>query len=1179
MSEPLDVSLRVRLQYEAGGASRAIADIDKLKDKAAQLGATAGTGKLAADLDKVKAPADAATKKVADLADAATKLGATAGGERLAGDIAKVAAPAEKASRNVIDLSAAAAKLGQGSGARTMATELAAIGKATEPVKRDILDLTAQVKKLGGVQYKPFEGIELGKNLRRDFQALDRLTHSTRRDFIDLGQTIDRLGNGSGPAKLDRQLDEVGRHAEEARRKIDRLGGAEGGHGGGHGGGRGLGRGGGERGEAWDFGREALASAGMGNAARFGMGGAMGAGMAAGAGVAAIGGAMAYATRDAIKFETAMSEVNKAVDDLSPEKLKELENTILRISRTKGVDKGEIAAGVAQAGYAGRPSADLPRFAEFAAMTGPAWGISVEKAGDDLSKLGNIFHFNQQQLEGLANTVDYLGNKTAAREPDIADFLKRTGGTAQVFGLGADQTAAYGATMQAAGMQPEVAATAFNAIMQKLGSADKGGKAFTSALGEMHLSARGLMREIQQDPSSALVHFFEQLNKLPKEKQLGIAKELFGLEHSDEAMILAGQVGELVKNLGLLKDAGARTGSVENSFKVFSATTQASIARATAQLDTFATHLGQNFSPVVGAAADAVANFFGKINDGAERAAKAVEILDKIKKGMAITPDDKAAIDADPKLKANVDAGQEQLERNAVRDQGHGPATTVAPKPNVPATPEPEEPEAVAARERGRKSFDRQIDTVQGLVDRHVGDPAIQEQNRLKLFDLQRRRRLTFPDAPVAGDGKFPITVAPAVNGAVPTDPVPAASPSAVPATPAASVPPGTDKHAELATEAYRQLAAYNEEVDRGLGRTARLVHDYSAKIRDDLTIKARFETDVAPAGEGGIIKASYGGSADGGGWDDGVFRPGGRAGRSGGGEGGRYAGRLGSGRGGRTASLETNQDAGPPTPLGRTSAKFNGKAPAIMHGLMQRYGLTKEQAAGVVGNLGHESAGFTAYHEGGQAPGRGGVGWAQWTGPRRRAFEAWTKERGLNPTSDEASWRYLTEGDPETAKAIAAVKKQSTVEGSTKAFEQTFERAGVKAYGSRMKLARRAMQLGDDGAPADLARLNDQYRPDPAHIHELRKRRDFDATPTTNGRFADPATMKPRPGTPAANSAEGGGASTGGRGAPAAPLNVQNFYGNHDPAETARFAQMQQNRHTRRTLAAALHDVGGPAG
>ena len=211
-----------------------------------------------------------------------------------------------------------------------------------------------------------------------------------------------------------------------------------------------------------------------------------------------------------------------------------------------------------------------------------------------------------------------------------------------------------------------------------------------------------------------------------------------------------------------------------------------------------------------------------------------------------------------------------------------------------------------------------------------------------------------------------------------------------------------------------------------------------------------------------------------------------------GGGSGGSGAGRGGSGRRAFGARMGGSGDgvalpdgaSGPRVGLGRFGragrggySEFDSKAPAIMGGLMKKYGLTHEQAAGVVGNLGHESGAFTAYHEGGQAPGRGGVGWAQWTGPRRRAFERWTAAHKLDPTSDDASWRFLTEGDPETAGAIAAVKRTHSAHDAMVSFERRFERAGVKAYGSRDKFAARAMGM----SPVDGVAVPDSYAKQPA--------------------------------------------------------------------------------------------------
>ncbi len=152
------------------------------------------------------------------------------------------------------------------------------------------------------------------------------------------------------------------------------------------------------------------------------------------------------------------------------------------------------------------------------------------------------------------------------------------------------------------------------------------------------------------------------------------------------------------------------------------------------------------------------------------------------------------------------------------------------------------------------------------------------------------------------------------------------------------------------------------------------------------------------------------------------------------------------------------------PTDFG--GGTFRDKAPKIMEQLQKDFGLSKEQAAGVMGNLGHESAGLTQLQEKNpMIPGsRGGWGWAQWTGPRRRAFEAWAAENGLDPSSDAANYGFLKHELQTSHKgAIAAVKGTQTVNDAMVAFEGRYEQAGIKSYGSRQKWAERAMRAAED--------------------------------------------------------------------------------------------------------------------
>lgn len=150
----------------------------------------------------------------------------------------------------------------------------------------------------------------------------------------------------------------------------------------------------------------------------------------------------------------------------------------------------------------------------------------------------------------------------------------------------------------------------------------------------------------------------------------------------------------------------------------------------------------------------------------------------------------------------------------------------------------------------------------------------------------------------------------------------------------------------------------------------------------------------------------------------------------------------------------------------------FTTKAPWIMRRLMSGFALKDFHAAGIVGNLGHETGGFEKLQEikPTVAGSKGGYGWAQWTGPRRRAYEAWCAAHKLNPASDDANFGYLSvELNGEYASAIAAVKRTTSLRAASDAFERTFEKAGVPALESRAKWAQRALdayRASQDAAP-----------------------------------------------------------------------------------------------------------------
>lgn len=170
-------------------------------------------------------------------------------------------------------------------------------------------------------------------------------------------------------------------------------------------------------------------------------------------------------------------------------------------------------------------------------------------------------------------------------------------------------------------------------------------------------------------------------------------------------------------------------------------------------------------------------------------------------------------------------------------------------------------------------------------------------------------------------------------------------------------------------------------------------------------------------------------------------------------------------------------------TPLdnetGKTSEDvFRHKAPQLIERVMDDFDLADFQAAGVIGNIGHECAGFLHLQEirPAGAPGRGGYGWCQWTGSRRVDFESFCGSEGLDPTSDAANYANLKRELGSTHKSsITALKPTTTLPQAVRAFEKEFERAGIKHYDARDRWATIALAAYKRVLPQGATRLLDR--------------------------------------------------------------------------------------------------------
>ena len=144
-----------------------------------------------------------------------------------------------------------------------------------------------------------------------------------------------------------------------------------------------------------------------------------------------------------------------------------------------------------------------------------------------------------------------------------------------------------------------------------------------------------------------------------------------------------------------------------------------------------------------------------------------------------------------------------------------------------------------------------------------------------------------------------------------------------------------------------------------------------------------------------------------------------------------------------------------------------------LVDDLMKDFDLTKVQAAALVGNLAQETGEFKFLQE--KKPtvkgSRGGYGFAQWTGPRRKAYENWAEENGLDVNTYEANYGYLKEelenvqkGTIESMgiKTIENLKKMDDIEDATQYVSEYFLRPGIPHMDKRKDYAKEILEMVD---------------------------------------------------------------------------------------------------------------------
>lgn len=324
-----------------------------------------------------------------------------------------------------------------------------------------------------------------------------------------------------------------------------------------------------------------------------------GAGASSVAGGLAVGAPLFASAQAGMSFEDGMADIRKVVDFPTPVAFRQMEQDILGLSTRIPVATEGLTAIVAAAGQAGIARGELMGFAEDAGKMGIAFDTTADDAGQKMATWRTAFRLTQQDVKGLADQINYLGNNGPANALAISNVVTRVGALGEVAGLSAGQIAALGSTVVGMGVEEEIAATGIKNTMLALTKGEAATKSQKAAYAALGLEASAMAKRMQTDAGGAIVDVMSRISKLSKEKQTSILTQLFGSESVSAIAPMLNNLELLETNLKRVGDATLYSGSMQKEYEGRAATTSNAVLLAKQGVKALAIEIGSAFLPQI----------------------------------------------------------------------------------------------------------------------------------------------------------------------------------------------------------------------------------------------------------------------------------------------------------------------------------------------------------------------------------------------------------------------------------------------------------------------------------------------------------------------------------------------------------------------------------------------------
>jgi TP901 family phage tail tape measure protein len=289
-------------------------------------------------------------------------------------------------------------------------------------------------------------------------------------------------------------------------------------------------------------------------------------------GATAFVGAIGLSVREAMKFDSAMADIRKAVDFADGEKgVKRFGSQLIKLSTELPYTAEQLTKIAAAAGFAGYAEKDIIPFTKSAAAMGVAFQMTAEDAGEAMVAMRASMGLTQPEVEQLGDAINYLSDKFqgTVNAADLVEVSKRIGAIGKASGLAKEEIAGLGAAFLASGTPVEVAGTGLKNFLNALTKGENVTKRQSEALTTLFGSdvSTQLAKDMQSDAEGTIKKVIGAMSKLSADKRVSVAGALFGEESKAAIMPLLTNTKLLTQAFDLIADKTAFAGSMQKEFK------------------------------------------------------------------------------------------------------------------------------------------------------------------------------------------------------------------------------------------------------------------------------------------------------------------------------------------------------------------------------------------------------------------------------------------------------------------------------------------------------------------------------------------------------------------------------------------------------------------------------------